>query len=392
MVVEAVFWFHPLVWWIERRMLDERERACDEAVLGAGNDPDAYVAGILSVCRFTLRAPIACVAGVSGAELRARIESIVRMELGTRMTVTRRVAVALIAAVLIGIPIVAGLVRTPVVVAAAVRQNSPGQTAGELRFEVASIKPNKPKAGDPVRVMTRLQPGGGFEAVNVTLGSVIRLAYGLQDFQVVGAPEWVNSDRFDILARGPVGAVESEAPRRLQSLLAERFALKSHRETRDHPIYALALARADGSLGPQLRRSQIDFEKLREQMAEALRKNPAALPQPPQCGLSATRTLGFCGMTLAGLTSFLPIYAGRMVVDRTGLTGAFDLELRFDASRPISGVGLGGGLPIQPSGPADPDAPSIFTALQEQLGLKLEAQTGPVEVLVIDHVEQPTPN
>ena len=108
MLVEAIFWFHPLVWWIERRMIDERERACDEAVLGAGNDPDEYVAGILTVCRFTLRAPLACVAGVSGAELRSRIESIVRMKLGTRMTLRRRVAVALVAGVLLGVPIVAG--------------------------------------------------------------------------------------------------------------------------------------------------------------------------------------------------------------------------------------------------------------------------------------------
>ena len=86
MLVEAIFWFHPLVWWIERRMIDERERACDEAVLRAGKDPADYAEGILTVCRFTLRAPLACVAGVSGAELRTRIESIVRMELGTRMT------------------------------------------------------------------------------------------------------------------------------------------------------------------------------------------------------------------------------------------------------------------------------------------------------------------
>ena len=94
---------------------------------------------------------------------------------------------------------------------------------------------------------------------------------------------------------------------------------------------------------------------------------------------------------MASLSDILPVYAGRMVVDRTGLTGGYDYDLRFSGA-PIPGVGPGGGFPIQPAGPADPDGPSIFTALQEQLGLKLEAQTGPVEVLVIDHVEQPTPN
>ena len=125
-------------------------------------------------------------------------------------------------------------------------------------------------------------------------------------------------------------------------------------------------------------------------MAAARREN--RLPPRVECGLTAQRTFGFCGMTIEELAGFLPEYAGRMVLDRTGLTGAFDLEFRFDASRPIPGAGAGGGFPIQPGGPADPDAPSIFTALEEQLGLKLEPQTGPVEVLVIDHVEQPTPN
>jgi uncharacterized protein (TIGR03435 family) len=99
-------------------------------------------------------------------------------------------------------------------------------------------------------------------------------------------------------------------------------------------------------------------------------------------------------MTIEELAGFLPEFAGRMVVDRTGLTGAFDLEFRFDASRPIPGAGAGGGFPlsVQPAGGGDPDTPSLFTALEEQLGLKLEAQTGPVEVLVIDHVEHPKPN
>jgi len=127
-------------------------------------------------------------------------------------------------------------------------------------------------------------------------------------------------------------------------------------------------------------------------MATARRENPAARVPQPECGLSASRTLGICGMTIAELVSELPMYVGRMVVDRTGLTGGFDLEIRFDASSPIPGAGAGGGFPVQPTGGGDPDTPSLFTALEEQLGLKLEAQTGPVEVLVIDHVEQPTPN
>src|SRR4030095_15277538 len=110
MLVEAVLWFHPLVWWIERRLIDERERACDEAVLRAGNDPTDYAEGILTVCRFTMRAPLACVTGVSGADLRTRVESIVRNELGAQMTLSRRLAVVFFGLVLIGVPIVAGVV------------------------------------------------------------------------------------------------------------------------------------------------------------------------------------------------------------------------------------------------------------------------------------------
>jgi bla regulator protein blaR1 len=402
MLVEAIFWFHPLVWWIERRMIGERERACDEAVLGAGNDPDEYVAGILTVCRFTLRVPLACVAGVSGAELRTRIESIVRMELGKRMTFTRRVAVALVAAVLPGVPLVAGLVSTPVVTAAqgpkspvvsegaAARQTNAGQTASTLRFEVASIKRNN---GDAQKafVLQGYRPGGSFGGLNVTLGSVIRLAYGLQDFQMAGAPKWVDTDRFDVEARGPQGATQSEVPRRLQSLLAERFALKAHMETRDHPIYALVLARADRSLGPRLRRSQFDAKQIQEQDARMLRESPATFT-PLECGLTAGRRLGSCGSTMASLATRFPMYVGRIAVDQTGLTGLYQYDLHF-GDRPIPGTGPGGGFPFPVSSQAgDPDAPSLFTALEEQLGLKLVPQTGRIEVLVIDHVEPPKPN
>src|SRR5688500_7451732 len=375
MIAEAVFWFHPLVWWIGSRLVDERERACDEEVVRRFGEPQAYAEGIVNVCRRYVKSPLVCVSGVSGSNVKSRIRDIMINRAVAKLSLAKKATLAGVTTVAVVVPVLA--------------QSVPLPPAGELRFEVASVKPNKPNAGDAVRVMQRFL-GGGFEGFNVTLGSVIRLAYGLQPFQMAGTPEWLNTDRFDIQARGPAGAVDSETPRRLQSLLAERFAMKAHREKRDHPIYALVLARADGSLGPRLRRSQVDREKVREAMAAARREN--RLPPRVECGLTAERTFGFCGMTMAELTEFLPEFAGRMVVDRTGLTGAFDLEFRFDASRPIPGAGPGGGFPIQPIGPADPDAPSLFTALEEQLGLKLEAQTGPVEVLVIDHVERPTPN
>ncbi len=374
-VAEAVFWFYPLVWWLGSRLVDERERACDEEVVRTVGEPQTYAEGIVNVCRRYVESPLTCVPGVSGASVKKRIDAIMTNRAIAKLSVAKK-------AVLTGVGVVA-------VVAPIVAQTVPRPPAGELRFEVASIKRNN---GDAQRVMVlapRFPPGGSFEAFNVTLESVIRIAYGLQDFQIVGGPKWINTDRFDIQARGPQGAAEGDAPRRLQSLLAQRFALKAHRETRDHPIYALVLARADRSLGPRLRRSPIDPKRIQEEDAKLLRENPATFT-PLECGLIAGRRLGSCGSTMATLASRFPLYVGRMVVDRTGLTGPYAYDLRF-GDMPIPGAGPGGGFPF-PTKPADPDAPSLFTALEEQLGLKLVPQTGRVEVLVIDHVEPPKPN
>ena len=387
MLVEAIFWFHPLVWWIERRMIDERERACDEAVLSAGNDPDEYVQGILSVCRFTLRAPLACVAGVSGAELRTRIESIVRMELGKRMTLTRRVAVALVAAVLLAVPLVAGLVRTPVVVAAFAAPAGPVpflqiQDPPRQSFEVASVKPNK--SGETSNFL-QSRPGGNFAVGNMTLRGLIMFAYGIQGFQLVGAPDWVATERFDITAKAaadvpptPIGRTSPEALM-LRSLLEDRFRLSAHRETRDLPIYALVLARADGRLGPQLRQTTSDY--CARLLAAAGKAGDTPIPPGgPVCGMRPGGTgneITAGAIPMNEFARFLNVNVGRTVVDRTGLTGVWDFDLKWSP----------------PNAPTpDPDRPSIFTALQEQLGLRLDATTGPVEVLVIDRLERLIPD
>jgi uncharacterized protein (TIGR03435 family) len=372
MIAEAVFWFHPLVWWIGSRLVDERERACDQEVLRMCGEPQTYAEGIVNVCKRYVESPLACIAGVSGSNVKNRIRDIMTNRTAVKLSVAQKAVLASVGTVVVVAPILA--------------QSVPPPSATEARFEVTSVKRT---SGGQVRVGDQMWttagakflPGGAFEAVNATLGSVIRLAYGLREFQTVGGPEWVDTDRLDIQARGPQGAVESEAPRRLQSLLAERFALKVHRETRDRPIYALVLARANGSLGPRLRQSQVS--------SAPLGGGQCTPPGPP-----GPISMRLCGVTMAQLVErFLPMYTGRRVVERTGLTGGFDLALHFD-NRPIAGVGPGGGFPTSPQAaePAATDAVSIFTALEEQLGLKLEPQTGPAEVLVIDHVEQPTPN
>ena len=387
MLVEALFWFHPLVWWIERRLIDERERACDEAVLHAGNDPADYAEGILTVCRFTVRAPLACVTGVTGSDLRARIESIVRKELGARMTLSRRVAVALVAVALIGIPIVAGVVKaeTPLL---AVGQ----EPSTPVVFEVASVKLNT-SGQRPTQIEE--PPGGRYVATNAWLRILILQAYGILDNQLVGAPDWTGIDsgvRFDINAK-----LEQEPPavppgqlgaRRLalRSLLAERFKLVVHRETRQAPMYALVLARADRKLGPKLTLSSTDC-------------SPAAA-DARTAAIQAGKPVGFCGTRIQsgriqqGGRSLLEFarglsdspWLGRSVMDRTGLTGNWDIDLTFTPDRLA---------PPGPERPAfdprpaiDPDGPSLFAAIEEQLGLKLESIRGPMEVLVIDRVER----
>ena len=367
MIAEAVFWFYPLVWWIGARLVDERERACDQEVLRSCGEPQTYAEGIVGVCKRYVESPLTCVPGVSGANVKNRIRDIMTNRTVAKLSVAQKAVLVGVGAIALVAPLLAQSVPLP-------------------SFEVASVKPTS--AGPPIVGVwggagLRFTPGGAFEANNVTLGSIIRFAYGLRDFQTVGAPGWVDTDRFDIQARGPQGAVESDAPRRLQSLLAERFALKVRRETRNAQMYALVLARANGSLGPRLRPSQVE--------------SPGGLGDGGQCtppGPPGPFNMRLCGVTMARLVDlYLPMYAGRRVVDRTGLTGGFDLAIYFD-NRPIPGVGPGGGLGRTPPG-ADPtpdDAVSIFTALEEQLGLKLESKTAPVEVLVIDHVERPTPN
>jgi uncharacterized protein (TIGR03435 family) len=378
MIAEAVFWFYPVVWWIGSRLVDERERACDEEVVRTLGEPQTYAEGIVSVCKRYVESPLACVSGVSGSNVKNRIRDIMTNRAVGKLSVAKKAVLAAVGTVAVVAPILA--------------QSVPLPSATEPRFEVASVKratdaSGKVRVGDQVwtSVGAKFMPGGAFEAVNATLGSVIQLAYGLREFQTVGAPEWVNTDRFDIQARAPQGAVESDAPRRLQSLLAERFALKVHRETRDRPIYALVLARANGSLGPRLRQSQGPAAE--GFSAAGGRCTPPGPPGPISMRL--------CGVTMASFVDmFLPMYTGRRVVDRTGLTGGFDLAISFDSRQMVAGVGPGGGFPASPRAaePAAPDVVSIFTALEEQLGLKLEPQTGPTEVLVIDQVERPTPN
>jgi uncharacterized protein (TIGR03435 family) len=236
-------------------------------------------------------------------------------------------------------------------------------------FDAASVKVNT--SGD-VRTSIRILPGGHIEARNRTLALLIQSAFTLQDFQVIGGPNWLNSARFDITTRGADRQItQNDLRAMLQTLLADRFKLAVHHETREFSIYALKLDRADGRLGPAIRKPDAD--------CFIGRGAPPPQPQPGDsrplvCGFTeSSGDLAARGVDMATLAIELTAYADRAVVDQTGLKGNFNLSLKW-----------------APEGaPADANLPSIFTAVREQLGLKLESTKGPVDVLVIDRVEKP---
>jgi len=279
--------------------------------------------------------------------------------------------------------------------AGVVRAQAPAGTA--TSFEVASVKPNT--SGERF-VRLQIQPGGRFNAVNVPLREIIRAAYQVQNFQILNLPRWGESDRFDIVAKaesdfpqGPPTGSPGPLQFMLQSLLADRFQLKAHQETQELPIYALVLSRGDGRLGERLVPSTTDCS------GRGARRGgppPPLVPgQRPGCGMRiGPGTISAGGMSLALFANGIAPMVGRVVVDRTGLTGTFDIDLEWTPDQVPQGGPAGAGGPLGGADlpPVDPNGPSIFTAVQEQLGLKLDSARGPVDVLVVDSVSPPTPD
>jgi uncharacterized protein (TIGR03435 family) len=266
--------------------------------------------------------------------------------------------------------LLAGMLVAPVVSAQA---PTSGDGHGPA-FEVASVKPNK--SGD-VQALMFPQPGGRFTATNVTLRSLIIGAYQLQDSQLSGGPDWLDRDRFDIAAKAGGDPSPDQFVAMLQTLLSDRFKVALHHEARVVPIYALLLARRDGRLGPRLRPSDAKCGAAASTYFPVV-PDPSA---PPPCGdfRMGPGSLVARGMTMARLAGLLAPRVGRVVVDATALSEAFDIELDWTPDQLQ-----------QTDNPQPNDAPSLFTALQEELGLKLESTRGPVDVLVIDRAERPT--
>lgn len=251
-----------------------------------------------------------------------------------------------------------------------------------VEFEAASIKRNT--SAEPARA--RMQPDGRFSAVNAPAIQFISQAFGLPRYEVFGVPDWANSEGYDLVAKAPAGVELGDTIGvMLQSLLRQRFKLQTHTETRDLPTYDLVLARADHRLGPSLTRASVNCES-------PIRTQPpqGADTEGPACAMLGTPGRYMVrGYGIAALARILGSPVGRPVIDRTGLTGTWNVQVEFTPDRmPLIGSS---GLPPGATLPS-PDAPTLFTALEEQLGIKLVPGRGPIEVLVIDHIERPSEN
>ena len=381
MVVEALFWFHPLVWWLGARMVEERERACDEEVVELGSERQVYAESILKVCEFCVGSPLACVSGVTGADLKRRMVYIMTEQIARKLDFGKKLLLSTAGVLALALPLIFGLVNAPKI-RAQEQAATPGIGTSNVELMVKSGA-----GGEDHRVAMMYSPTG-FKAMNTTLQALIQEAYGVQANQIDGGPDWIKTAQFD-LEIGPHD--DKSAPsgltieqslqqssvrnrRVLQDVLAERFHLKLHPENRELSTYALVV----GDEGPKL------------QPAKPASSYPDPVKGPEGVPLNTSFRIKFSGsqagleargMSTSDMASHFSRQLGTVVVDKTGLAGSYDFNLNWtsDAS--------GGGTFDAPVSAAS--AASLLAAIQEQLGLKLEPQKGPMQVLIIDHAERP---
>jgi uncharacterized protein (TIGR03435 family) len=387
MLVEAIFWFHPLVWWIGSRMVEERELACDEEVLRMGCEPSDYVEGILQVCRFYVESPLPCISGVTGADVKRRLRGILAGSIADELSAARKMTLTAIGLAAFAAPILIGVLNAPAIRA----QSAPAATP---KFEVVSIKPCEFRQN----FISDMAPEGNSTPGNLRTGcfplldangrGLIRGAYAPNPFTPInGSPSWVHSAYYEINAKAegnPSVATMTRAMMRV--LLEEYFHLKIHQQIAEGPMFFLRVARG----GPKLHR-------FAEGSCTPVEAGPEIPLQPGQQYCKSIMSGGSPasiedqGATIEHFSGMLPAMLGRPVVNKTGIAGRFDMRIEFSRDGTVL-------QPLRPAQPADGRPPasdpgdSIFTAIQEQLGLKLEPAKGPVETFVIDHIERPPAN
>lgn len=389
--VEALFWFHPLVRWMSAKMNEERERACDESVMEQNAVPEVYAESILKVCAFCMEPPTPCISGVSGADLKDRILRIMTGRSGAKLSSQKRAVLYAAAALIVAAPVGFGVLHGQSTSSSAAAPSKPDQSAPSLpKYEIASIKPYKADDGPGMRVMMRITPDG-VSLHGVPLRMILQQSFSLEQDRITGEPSWTTSSRYDIEAK-----VEPEDAPKLKDLkvdqrnammlqlLVDRFNLKYHYEKRELPMYALVVAKS----GLKIKPSKPD--------SDPPDSNPPNTGNGPKMGKGMMMMnpghFESTGTSVEMLAHALSRQLGRTVVDKTGLTGNYDFTLDFtpdNSMMPIHGGPEGG---PKPEMPPDQGGPSLFTAVEEQLGLKLESTKATVDVVVIDHIDQPSEN
>jgi uncharacterized protein (TIGR03435 family) len=422
MLVEAVFWFHPLVWWMESQLVKERERACDEDVLLLCHHPQAYAESILKVCELCIESPLTCVSGITGADLKRRIVQIMTAPIARKLGLGAKLLLLSAASLAIAAPILLGQMKAAqrIMLAAADAAPTPFRTvahnmlaleetpstspiaeadaqppstadataprngAKPFKFDVVSIRPADPVPQGRRRLISFEFTDDGLVATNDTLLMMLMFQHQpdlqMDMSRIVGGPDWARTLQWDLhakvadsdIAEWSKLAHDSSAPAQarhraaVEAMLAEQFKLKTHVETKEGTVYALVVAKG----GPKLK--------------------PSTSDAPPRM-VMGQGGLGHLTVERTTIGAMVPLFAqelGRPVIDKTGITGKYDLTLEWTPAQAAPGApSADAGQAIPPS---DPSAPSLFTALQEQLGLKLEPQKGPIETLVIDHAEKPS--
>jgi bla regulator protein blaR1 len=366
------------VWWIGSRLIEERELACDEEVLRMGCEPAEYVQGILQVCRLYTESPLPCISGVTGADVKKRLRAILTGNIAKELNGAKKITLATVGLAALAAPVLIGVLNAPAIRA----QDAPAATP---KFEVVSIKPCQfrqepngmyppPGNSSPGRLGTGCYPLHDEHGMGL-----IRGAYASNPFTPInGGPSWIHSAFYEINARAEGNpSVRTMRGPMMQVLLEDRFQLKIHHQTTEGPVYILNVARGGAKL---------------HEFTEGTCTPHSYPPSPLQPGQEYCRS-NISGLSPASVeaqgatlddfsTLLLPVLA-RPVMNKTGITGRFDISVKFSRE----------GTQPSISEPTDPTGfPSIFTALQEQLGLKLEPAKGPVEMFVIDHIERPAGN
>jgi uncharacterized protein (TIGR03435 family) len=361
MVVEATFWFHPIVWWMETRLVEERERACDEAAVQLSGSPEAYAEGLLKACRFCVESPLRFVSGITGADLSRRVRSIMALRLEERSP-SRKLLLTAAGCVAVAVPILMGSLH--VVRLRAQAQDAPAVNLPPLA--VATIK--RVQAADRDAMSMNFSEDG-VSLRGVWIAWIVQEAFFPQlsiyseNDRIVGLPGWTKSEHYDVQAKVDDEDVSkwkalslSQKRLALQPLLVTRLDLKFHHETRERPTYSLVVSKN----GPKLHGAR----------PVGTGSSDPSLVTPGKIVLH--------GSTLSVLANLLSSQGlSHPVVDKTGLSDIYDITLRWSPDD---------------VGSSDASLPSLFTALQEQLGLKLEYNKNPIDVIVIDRIEKPSAN